>query len=362
MNVVIVMTYINTIKTALIVFPILAFLMTIPYMFNQYRKYGSINKLRTLIIYSFVFYMLCVYFLVILPLPKISSVHTSIFDMRMINIIPFSFIYDFLTKSPLVINDPSTYLTALKHGTFLVPFFNIMMMIPFGMYLRYYFKCDLTKVFMYAFLLSIFFELTQLSGLYFIYPGPYRFCDIDDLIQNTFGGIIGYYLFGLIQRYLPTRDVIDDTSYEKGKKVSNIRKAMAFGIDLIIVSLASIMINHFSAVSFFLIFFLYHSLFNLYNGKTIGTSFLKYYVAFDDSAFEKIIIRNLLRYLYYFGIPIIILNILRHNDLKIINYLLVLLFFLYPIMIIIMVLINKDFKYDELLATKYISVTRKNAN
>lgn len=48
------MGYINSIKIAMLVFPVLAFFITLPYMIINYRKYGSINKLRTLILYSFV--------------------------------------------------------------------------------------------------------------------------------------------------------------------------------------------------------------------------------------------------------------------------------------------------------------------
>ncbi len=39
------MGYISTIKTAVQLFPFLAFLLTLPYMILNYRKYGSVNKL-----------------------------------------------------------------------------------------------------------------------------------------------------------------------------------------------------------------------------------------------------------------------------------------------------------------------------
>ena len=45
--------YTLPIKYALIFFPFIAFLITIPYMIYEYHKYGSISKLRTFIIYSF---------------------------------------------------------------------------------------------------------------------------------------------------------------------------------------------------------------------------------------------------------------------------------------------------------------------
>lgn len=30
------------------------------------------------------------------------------------------------------------------------------------------------------------------TGLFFIYSGLYRFCDIDDIMAYTLGGVIGY--------------------------------------------------------------------------------------------------------------------------------------------------------------------------
>ena len=38
------MGYLVSIKVAMLVFPELAFLLTLPYMVVNYRKYGSINK------------------------------------------------------------------------------------------------------------------------------------------------------------------------------------------------------------------------------------------------------------------------------------------------------------------------------
>ena len=42
------------------------------------------------------------------------------------------------------------------------------------------------KQFLRVFIVIIF-ELTQLSGLYFIYPRSYRLADVNDLINNTVG-------------------------------------------------------------------------------------------------------------------------------------------------------------------------------
>ena len=227
------MGYIVSIKTAIFIFPVLAFLITVPYMIFNYRKYGSVNKLRTLILYSFVLYLLTIYLLVILPLPNPESIRTTYTDM--INLIPFSFAMDFIKDSPFTLSSPATWVMALKHPSFYVPAFNVLMLIPFGIYLRYYFKCNFKKTMLLTGLLSLFFELTQLSGLYFIYPGPYRLSDIDDIIQNTTGGCLGYTLGWFAVKLLPSREKIDEKALEAGSRVSEIRICLSLIIDTMII-------------------------------------------------------------------------------------------------------------------------------
>ena len=94
------MGYISTIKTAVQLFPFLAFLLTLPYMILNYRKYGSVNKLRVLIFYSFMLYLMTVYLLVILPLPDPSKIHTSYSEM--VNLHPLLLWWIFSRRAPLI--------------------------------------------------------------------------------------------------------------------------------------------------------------------------------------------------------------------------------------------------------------------
>ena len=176
------MGYGEAIKTAIFLFPFIALFFTVPFMLHQYHKYGSIDKWRVVIIYSFILYLLVIYFLVILPLPKREDVLNN---TNMIRLQPFAFVVDFMKESSFVWNDASTYLKAMTESCFYVPAFNILMTIPFGIYLRYYFQCSFKKTLLYSFCLSLFFEITQVTGLYFIYPKPYRLFDLDDLFLNT---------------------------------------------------------------------------------------------------------------------------------------------------------------------------------
>lgn len=47
-----------------------AFVFTIPYILVNYHKYGSLLSIRILIVYSFILYLICVYFLDIIKESK----------------------------------------------------------------------------------------------------------------------------------------------------------------------------------------------------------------------------------------------------------------------------------------------------
>jgi glycopeptide antibiotics resistance protein len=154
-----------------------------------------------------IFYFVCLFSLVFFPLPSTEQI-TSL-KSHSIQLIPFRFIADILRETPFVISNPHTYLPSLFHRAVLQVLFNVLMMLPFGMLLRYYFGFNQGKIILFTFLLSLFIEIGQLTGLFFIYPGSYRLCDVDDLIANTMGGYLGYRLFHCFESYIPNLKVFD---------------------------------------------------------------------------------------------------------------------------------------------------------
>ena len=84
--------YLEALQQAMFIFPIIVILFTVPYIAWSYHKYGSVLSLRVLIVYSFILYLLCVYCLVILPLPtpeKAATLHG-----HKAQLVPFSFVAD----------------------------------------------------------------------------------------------------------------------------------------------------------------------------------------------------------------------------------------------------------------------------
>ena len=356
------MSYLEAIKLALLFFPLLAFLFTIPFILSQYHRYGSINKFRVLIIYSFILYIITVYFLAIFPLPDKDSI---VMNSNAYQLIPFNFIFDIFSK-----NYDSVFEFFVSPAVYTV-LFNLIMFMPFGIYLRYYFEKDLKHVFTFCFLFSLFLELTQLTGLYFIYPYPYRIFDVDDLFINTMGGIIGYFIAGLFMRFLPSRDDIDLESIEEGKKISGLRRVTRFILDGFIW-----LISYFVLYLFFDVHSLIFSLLIYYvlipslnRGQTLGAKFLKMRFDFPNKLFLRLLFRLIFVILYYFVIPFGIgyVFLFLSKWFKLSDFITFLFIFIYVILLGIFYLFNfgKIFKrevliYDKIFKLKYVSTIGEN--
>lgn len=224
--------YLKPIISACYVFPILALLFTLPYILYEYHKYGSLLVLRTGIVYTFIFYMLTSYFMTVLPLPPIDSVTP---DSACVLLVPFDAVRRMVASADVIWTNPATYINLFKCSDFWQIAFNILLLLPFGVYLRYYFKRPWWQVLILSFGYSLFFELTQLSGLYGIYKYPYRFFEVDDLICNTLGGMVGYAITPLLVFMLPKRERLDEIAYNRGQIVSEFRRIIAWTLDMVLI-------------------------------------------------------------------------------------------------------------------------------
>ena len=266
--------YVRVLTQAMFIYPLIVLIVTIPYVIYNYFKYGSVWSIRIFVVYSFILYMLCVYCLVILPLPsaqEAAKLHGHKRELEALQFIPKIFQQVHIEK-----DDPRTWINLLKSPAFMTNLLNVFMTIPFGMYLHYYFKKGVVKTTIYSFFLSLFFELTQLSGIYFIYKGSYRLFAVDDLIFNTMGGFLGFFIVWPFMAFLPSREEIDATSYERGKSISLPRRLISLMIDLGLLGVVVGVLRQFgifiSRVEFYgIVVLAYFSILPIFTrGRTIG--------------------------------------------------------------------------------------------
>ena len=237
------------IKAAVILFPLLALGITLPYLIVHYHKYGSILLFRAVVFYSLILYLLCSYLLVVLPLPSLEEV--AQLKTPSTQLIPFQFTNDIKMYTEFSVWTPKTYVDSFFNSVFLQVFYNVIMFIPFGIYLHYYYRRNLLETFLLSFMLSLFFELTQLTGIYGYYPRAYRLFDVDDLILNTVGGMVGYFIEPFFSWILPSKEQLNQISYERGKKVSVVRRLMGAIIDWSLIVFIFFIIKRISPFQWF---------------------------------------------------------------------------------------------------------------
>ncbi|MCD9026168.1 VanZ family protein [Cohnella silvisoli] len=227
-------SYLFPISYAFLSFPIAAALFTLPFLIVQYRRHGYINKYRSFLLYLFLLYLMNALFLVILPLP--ATLHNDPPNVSSyMQLVPFHFIDDIIRETGVKPESPSTYLHLLKERAFLQVLFNVILFIPFGIFLRYYFRFRWVTCLFASFGLSIFFEITQVTGIYWVFDYPYRLFDVDDLLMNTIGGMIGFVAAEWLSVLLPRIDKLDENTDLTKKRISYTRRSLAFLLDWVIL-------------------------------------------------------------------------------------------------------------------------------
>ncbi len=312
-------SYKISIEVACLVFPFVAFLLTIPFLIYQYQKYGAIPLFKSIIFYSLILYLITAYFMVILPLPSkelVSKLKTIPMQLQ-----PFNFIKEINLTASFKISNIKDLLNFLNKPTVYTVLFNFLLTMPFGFYLRYYFKRKWYETIILTFLLSLFFELTQLTGLYGYYERAYRIFDVDDLIINTTGGLLGHILAPLLMIFLPSKDELEQKSYLKGQKVSLLRRSLSLAIDILFVLFFNLIVkvifynSQLANLSLLLTSAFYFLILPLITkGKTIGKIILKTKISglTKEITWYKLLLRNIIL-IYFVLFPFIWLNFLKRH-------------------------------------------------
>jgi glycopeptide antibiotics resistance protein/uncharacterized RDD family membrane protein YckC len=193
-------TYLLPVKTAVSVFPIIALLVMLPAAVVSYRRRGRAGGWSTLVFYAFVFYLLAAFMQTVIPLPADPDGYCSVASYASTpQLRPFYFVEVIDQRGGgqwavgALLHNPAFWSTAL----------NVVLLAPLGFYLRYATRISFLPAALIGLGTSLLFELTQFTGLWFIYPCAYRLFSVDDLILNTLGAMLGWLIAGPFGRLLP---------------------------------------------------------------------------------------------------------------------------------------------------------------
>ncbi|MGA3676219.1 VanZ family protein [Lysinibacillus agricola] len=281
--------YTHSIMVASLITIMLSFVLFVPWLIYTYRKYGYLSFSKTIIMFSFIFYFLSALCLVLLPFPETrDTCSLQSADTVYYNLHPFQFVTDILEDSGIVLTNPSTWLYIAKQPAFFQAFYNFLLLMPFGVYLRYFLKKReyWKRAFLFSFLLTLFYEVTQVTGIYGIFNCAYRIFDVDDLMLNSVGALLGFFLAPVVWALFPSHAAVEAKAAEMAKKdiVKPLSILLALAIDLFIAHciwmIIGAVIGYSNTLEFLVKISLYLLLFGVVpsftNGATLGMKFMRF--------------------------------------------------------------------------------------
>lgn len=227
--------FVYDIQLGFLAFPLVALLLALPYALYQYRRFGAISIWKTFVVFTFILYCMCAISLIVFPLPKDPSQIVEIAQTPQLQ--PFHFVEQIRETTDFSWADRSTWGPTLKARAAYEAYFNVLLTVPLGAYLCYLFRCRWWMALLIGMATTLLFETSQLTGLFGIYDHPYRLFDVDDLILNTTGTMLGFWLMIPLAWALPSMDEVNEQARERGSsRVSLTRRVLAAVVDLAVLA------------------------------------------------------------------------------------------------------------------------------
>ena len=201
----------TSLKIALLAWPFVALALTFPLLVVQYMRLRRLVFGRIIMVYLVMLYALALLAFTLYPMPdnpvQFCSYHNIVPQIEWLESI-MEFRYEGLRAVLQVI-------------------MNVVFFMPLGVFIRMMYKSRWYLVIFLGLVISLTIETAQLTGGFGIYPCSYRLFDVDDLLLNTCGGLIGYWL-GFLMPNL--------SNVERGSAITTqpglVRRLVAFMIDI----------------------------------------------------------------------------------------------------------------------------------
>lgn len=203
--------------------PIASFMLTLPILAYLYRRDGRIKAASFVTVYLTVLYILALGCFTLYPLPQGTEGLGITYGIAP-QLDPLGFIGDLR-----------------KDGIAAVPqiLANVAFFVPLGFIASRLLRLNFFWSVVIGFLASLAIEITQLTGFLGVYPYAYRTFDVDDLLWNTSGAIIGWLIAAVVARVLPPGSLAEDGDVERAPGL--VRRGVALWLDMVLMGiLASI--------------------------------------------------------------------------------------------------------------------------
>lgn len=172
----------------------------LPILAWQYRTFGQPNLARVFGAAAVSIYAVALVSYTMLPLPATYPGWCADVGDKSPQLVPFHFV-DVIAGQTA----GAAPWSVLHNFYALQVVFNVLLFLPWGIIARRYFSRGLIVATVSGFLASLLIEATQYTGIWGIYDCAYRLADVDDLIANTAGALLGALLAPLLLWWMPER-------------------------------------------------------------------------------------------------------------------------------------------------------------
>jgi len=170
----------------------------VPGLVWHYRRYGRPSLARLVGLAMVCLYATAIVAYTTMPLPDSTGQWCQSHTANR-NTTPLRFLVEILGTIEAVGRR-----AALRSAVFLQAVLNVAFFVPFGVIGTRYLRWRPTVVVGLAALVSAGIEVTQALGIPFLYPCPYRVADVDDIILNTSGALLGVLLAPVLLWWMPS--------------------------------------------------------------------------------------------------------------------------------------------------------------
>ncbi len=206
----------DSFSIAVLMWPLFSLLLTLPFLFALYRRDGWLTLSAVFAIYAAILYAIGLICFTLYPLPSGDSGPGITYGIEPI-LNPLNFVND-ISKDGI-------------RAVFQLVF-NVALFVPLGFIAKTLLKLKLPIAFLLALACTCLIETAQLTGLFGMYPFAFRTFDVDDIICNTLGGIIGWMLGYLVDRLI-MKDSTEPPAITHDPKF--LRRCVTFWTDAMII-------------------------------------------------------------------------------------------------------------------------------
>ncbi|MFC6093178.1 VanZ family protein [Saccharothrix lopnurensis] len=180
-------SYLEPARTGFLTFVGVGALLLLPLIALHYWRFGRVEPRRALVLYGLLAYGLVALALIFLPFPDRDSVCRG---ETMLSTTPFQWVTDM--RHNMAATGRSGIQAMVTSQAFLQQAFNVALFVPLGVVLRKAYRRGPLAVVCIGLGVSLMVEVVQYTGNLGFYPCPYRIADLDDLISNTGGALLGW--------------------------------------------------------------------------------------------------------------------------------------------------------------------------